>query len=191
MAKHKIIPIVLLLLLLLFPVAISRSSFTNRKYENAELGITLEIPGNWDLEVTERVLGLYLKPWNIDETKSSVSITIWAGGSTETNLLIALANDIKRLKRVEHIEEVVYLHPPEEYFYNNYEAASVTIQVPITSASSAQGSNPVLNRPMDIIVIRGDNHLIFVFVRKSNTEIFWNAQADSIVNSIKLVSQNE
>ncbi len=191
MTKHKTIPIVLLLLLLLLPIAISRSSFTNRKYENVELGISLEIPGNWDLEIRKRLLSLYLKPWNLDSTESSVSITIWASGTSEKDLVIALENDIERLKRVEHIEEVVYLRPPEKYFHNNYEAAIVTIQIPVKSVSSGKSSTPGLYQPMDIIVIRGDNDLIFVFVRKSNSANFLNAQADKIVNSIELLSQND
>ena len=155
----------------LFAVGLSLSPFVKQQYENETLGISFEIPGNWKLEETERFYSLVLKPRSVFSRQDAVSIIIWANVTTERNLIIALEDDLERIKAVSHLDEVVYLHPPQLYSQNNYEAAIVTIEMPVNADDQTRMPS---SQPMDIIAINAGEQLIFVFVRKSSTGVFLN-----------------
>jgi hypothetical protein len=86
------------------------------------------------------------------------------------------------------LDEVVYIHPPQIYSQSNYEAAIVTIEMPVDIDSQTRDST---SQPMDIIAINAGDRLIFVFVRKSNSAAFLNQQADRIVQSIELLNPGQ
>ena len=172
----------------LFAVGFSVSPFAKQDYENKKLGIRLEIPGNWTLEETERFYSLVLKPRSVFSRQDAISIVIWENATAEKDLVAALEDDLERIKSVSKLEKIVYLDPPQRYSRNNYEAAIVTIEMPIEHSSEAR--NPV-TQPMDIIAINSGERLIFVFVRKSNSAAFLNQQANTIVQSIELLQSGK
>lgn len=180
-----------LLFLVCLSITIKTSPLTSRKYENESLGISLVIPGNWELEVTERFLSLVLTPKWIYSGDNSVSIVVWASDTLEQNLNVAILNDIERLKAVSNLDDIAFLRYPEIYSNNNYEAAIATILMPTESTGQANHTAPSSTQPLDIVAINGKDRLIFVFVRKSNTVEFLNSQADGIVKSIELLAQDD
>lgn len=157
-------------------------------YVDADLSINLELPRNWVLEKDERISLLDLRPKDIDPGEMQVSIRILGIADEGQELSVALEDEIKRLRRTTALDEVKFIRPPEEFANNSYEEALIaTIAMPLQFDSKANSENHELTQPMDLIVIRGSEKLIILYVYKSNTNEEINIQADDIVNSIRLM----
>lgn len=166
------------------------SSASKQVYNDTDLGISLEFPGTWKLERDERVLLLNLTPTETSLGEDPVSITILSVYDEGQELLAEFEDEVERVRRTNALGEVQFINLPNKFSINDSEAISATITI-LTQLDSETNLEPSTSlQPMDLIVIRDKDQLIVVHVQKSDINEFLNMQANDIVKSVQLISEN-
>lgn len=168
-----------------------------QKYENRELGISLEKPELWELNYNERNGMIVLtKNGNILINESS-RIEIQGPACTHnlnnfTNPREEIEWNIERIRDLYHLESLPMIQEIEEINYEDYKYTSTTIAIPTISLSADSdrnqmgNSSPELMQLIDIIAISKDDNTIINYIYKGKNEIV-NNQAKEIINSIKII----
>lgn len=170
------------------------STTSKQPYENSEFGITLEKPGNWDLEFYERSGTIVLEAesgfWNKDSTR--IEIYGYACVSTSNNPITLLEANIDRIQILYDLESVTIVQQPTIVESGKYEVAKTIILIPTTSLPEDSARNQVgvqdsnIYQIIEMFAIRdSNNNSILVDIYKGNNEEL-NAEAEDIVSSIDL-----
>lgn len=158
-----------------------------KQIRDDELGISFEIPTNWDMKETQRFYSLILTPKDNRSEEDSVSITILANSNTELSLITALTNDVERLRELTSSGEIDFIELPRKLSnIEDYDAVIATISMSGDSTNEDNGKATKQSELMDIIVIKGNTNLIMIYVHKSNSDESLNLQIEDILNSIRL-----
>lgn len=157
-------------------------------YRDAELGIALEIPENWNLEKSDRITLIELYPEGVDKDADNVSITILGVANEGNDVPTIMESELERLQQSRNITDITITQEQEEFPNDKFEAAIVRFIVPIESEPGSNNSN---NKQLaELIVIKGSDLLIVCHIFKSDTNEVLNAQADEIINSIYFINGN-
>lgn len=175
-----------------------RSTISQVLYENSEYGISLEKPGNWKLEFYERNRSIVLQAetgiWN----KDSVLIVIQgiAISSLPYDSKQELEANIDRIRTLYNLESVTVIQEPTIMEGEEREMATATILIPTMSIPEDSTANqvgvqdPAVFQTIDMRTIRCPGNFALIYVYKGNSEQL-NAEAETIVDSIRLTCENE
>lgn len=187
--------LITLVLLVIFTAYGSRDSDTLEFYQNTLLGISLEYPHAWNLEMDERVDNMIILESNGDLFQNdSVRIELFVGhpNSLPIDLDESLENSINSMSEL--YEAVHIIQSPVSIDSENYEIAGARIAIPTTSMPSDSPENQMADRSANVeqvvnmYVIRDEvNHFIAVKIFKGRSEEL-NAQAEDIVHSIRFMT---
>lgn len=175
------------LLLLAFLFILSFVSCTNSKvYKDRDLEIALEIPHNWNLERTERLITLQLYPEGIDEKADPVSIEIFRTDNSGENLSAILERELKRFQQAKNLTELFIVHELEDLSNPQFEVAVAKFSVPVENEIGLNDNHNT--QPAELIVLKSKEYSIICWVLKSNIDEILNAQVDEIVSSIYIIN---
>jgi hypothetical protein len=188
-------------LLLLFYLAGCNAASSKQLYENAEVGISIEKPENWELTYVERngmiVLATETGVWN----KYSVRIEIQgpACPSISTNFNNPYEEvewNIDRIRKLYNLDSVIVVQEPLEAKTGDYEVTKSVIMIPSMALPEDSSRNQVGNRGPDIFqtidifaITDGDNTLM-AYIYEGNSDKL-NVQAQEIMDSIQITCSTQ
>lgn len=173
------------------------STSSSQQYENTELGIRLERPGNWDLIYHERSGSVVLDAENRLGNKDSAHVEIygnacvpapaWFQGSRQEIYL-----NIDRIRILYNLDSVKIIQEPSEIEAGLKEIIKAIIIVPTMSLpensvrNQVGGRDPDLFQTIVMFAIKSENHFVMAYVYEGgNNEL--NAEAEAIVTSIQFM----
>ncbi len=170
------------------------STATTLAYEDPETGLALDYPRNWSVHRSERFLSYGLRPRKSLFTRGSAYVVIVPMGmlSADETVEDAVEQDIQRLNQFFHLDQLERTALADLSADPGYQTAGVSISVPTTSVPDDSGMNqmgrsdPNVCQTIDVYAIRNPagRHLVVEVFDGENQDL--NAQADEIVNSIRL-----
>ena len=160
-------------------------SKTHTIYSNDLLGLQMEVPFDWDVEETERVLSILVNP-SRGSDKDSVSITILSNMNIEENLHDALEDEIHHLKTRWSIDEMTMVAPAREGTLNGFNYTKITVEAPVRSQIEEGMGAYNSFQPMDILVLDAGDRYIVIYFRKSTINANLNDEGQTILDSIRV-----
>lgn len=174
------------------------STTTQELYKNSEFGISLEKPGNWNLEFYERNRSIVLEAetgiWN----KDSVLIVIQgiAVSPLPYDSKQELEANIDRIRTLYNLKSVTVIQEPTIIEDEAYKMATATFLIPTMSIPEDSTANqvgvqdPDMFQTVDMRTIRCPGNFALIYVYKGNSQQL-NAEAEAIVDSIQLTCAAE
>ena len=193
--KHTACGILINFLVVLIAVGCT-ASISKQSYENLEVGLMLEKPGNWDLAYSERngVISLEAEKgiWKKDAIRIQIHGRSCLSDAQEPNTPYNTPKEeiewnIQRMKTLYSLESITILQEPMTDKIGSNEVTKAIIEIPAAVLEGGPSGNlgSDASQIINMFQIRdSDKTSVMVYVFQSNNDEL-NAQAEEIVKSIQ------
>jgi hypothetical protein len=166
------------------------STPSTQLYTNPKIDISLEKPGNWNLEYTERNGMIVLKAKNETDEKRSTRVEISGSACVFrgfSNPQEEVEADIDRLRGLYHLSSVTFIQNLSEARIGDYLVTKAVIGIPINDwngkGSGTSASDEL--QPIAVFAITRSRDTVMAYIYPGQDERL-NAQAQEIVDSIRI-----
>ncbi len=193
--KHTACGLLINFLVVLIAVGCT-ASISKQSYENLEVGLMLEKPGNWDLAYSERNGVIYLEAekgiWKKDAIRIQIHGRSCLSDVQDPNTPYNTPKEeiewnIQRMKMLYSLESITIIQEPITDKIGSNEATKAVIEIPaaVLEGSSDRSRGSDISQRINMYQIRdGDKSSVMVYVFQSNNDEL-NVQAEEIIESIQ------
>ena len=179
------------LVLGLFVLSGCQKPSTSERYENNEIGISLEKPGNWSISFNDRNGILLLYTGDSRHGKDSARIEFFSPACPSSLAAYddpyeAIATNVERIKRLYNLQSIDIIQGTSIVKKGNIEIVKAAIVVPTMALVDDPNRNqtgvqkPNIFQNIEIYALTKNNDILMAFVYQGNNEAI-NSQAQDIV----------